>query len=167
MPHPVLGLPPSDATSGQPLVAARLRGARARIGPLSLEAALRRDPTLRDRLDDLALRQLLRDLDGYVEQLARAIETGEERYVVMYGEWLVPLYRRRGVRMNDVVTLVAGFEDACLAVVPGSDAPVVRALIEAWIERLRHHRRLAGDHKGNAVARFFFKGAGLGDDTVV
>jgi hypothetical protein len=30
-----------------------------------------------------------------------------------------------------------------------------------------HHRRLPGDHKGNAAVRFVWKGAGFGDDTVV
>ena len=38
---------------------------------------------------------------------------------------------------------------------------------DAWIERMRHHRRLPGDHEGNAAVRFVWKGAGFGDDTVV
>jgi hypothetical protein len=99
--------------------------------------------------------------------LARAVETGEERYVVVYGETLVPTYRRRNVRMNDVVTLLRGLEEAAVALGPASEAAVVRAPMAAWVERMRHHRRLPGDHEGNKLVRFIWKGAGFGDDTVV
>ena len=167
MPHPAIGLPPSDATAGHPDVARRILAARSRLPALAIEAALRIDPGLRERHDELALRRILRDYDGHVDQLARALATGEERYVVQYGEWLVPIYRRRHIRMNDVVTFVAGLRDAVLGVVPAADADAVRAVTGAWIERLRHHRRLPGDHEGNKAVRFVWKGAGLGDDTVV
>lgn len=167
MPHPLLGLPPSDATAGLPDAAARLRAGKGRVATLALEAALRIDPTFRARYDDLALRHILRDHERHIEQLARALETGEERFVVMYGEWLVPVYRRRGIRMNDLVTILDGLREAALSVLPGEDAVPTRLLFDRWIERLRHHRRLAGDHKGNALVRLLWKGAGLGDDTVV
>jgi hypothetical protein len=113
------------------------------------------------------LRLFLRDHDRHIEQLCQAIETGEDRFVVIYGETIVPVYRRRGVRMNDVVTLIKGLEEAAVALVPGADAMVVRELTQAWIERMRRHRRLPGDHAGNKAVRFIWKGAGLGDDTVV
>jgi hypothetical protein len=167
MAHPLLGLPPSDPTVGHPEAAARLRAQRSRVGRLAMEAALRIDPTLGDRHDDLALRRLLRDLDRHVEQLARALETGEERFVVQYAEWLVPVYRRRHVRMKDLATIIDGLGEATLAVLPARDAPTARAMLDAWVARLRHHRRLPGDHRGNAMVRFIWKGAGLGDDTVV
>jgi hypothetical protein len=167
MPHPALGLPPSDRTAGQPAIAARLRAERSRLAARALEAALHADPSLRERHDELALRRLLRDYDRHIEQLAQAIETGEERFVVMYGEWLVPVYRRRGVPMNDAVTLLRGLEQAALAIIPSAEAKPLRDFVSAWIERLRHHRRLPGDHKGNPLVRFVWKGAGLGDDSVV
>lgn len=166
MPHPATGLPPSDATAGHPAVAARLRAA-SRLPARALEAALRIDDTLGRRHDDLMLRRFLRDYERHVEQLARAVETGEDRYVVVYGETLVPIYRRRGVRMNDVATLLRGLEEAAAALGGTEDAPLVREPIEAWIERMRHHRRLPGDHEGNSAVRFIWKGAGLGDDSVV
>jgi hypothetical protein len=167
MAHPLLGLPPSDATAGRPAAAARLRSARARLAPLALEASLRVDPTFRARYDDLALRRILRDEDRHIEQLARALETGEERFVADYGEHIVPIYRRRKIRMNDYVTILAGLREAALSVLPGEDAGLTTELIDQWIARVRHHRRLPGDHKGNALVRFIWKGAGLGDDTVV
>ncbi len=167
MAHPDLGLPPSDATAGLPDAAARLRANRSRIGTLALQAALRLDPTFRERFDDLALRRLLRDYERHIEQLSRALETGEERFVVQYAEWLVPVYRRRDIRMNDLVTILDGLREAALSVLPGEDAAPTRALFDRWIERLRHHRRLPGDHKGSSIVRLIWKGAGLGDDTVV
>jgi hypothetical protein len=134
---------------------------------VALDAAIRIDETLPQRYDELALRTLLRDYDRHIEQLARAIETGEDRFVVVYGETLVPTYRRRGVRMNDVVSLLRGLEEAAVALGAAAEADAVRAPMAAWIERMRHHRRLPGDHKGNAQVRFIWKGAGFGDDTVV
>lgn len=167
MPHPVLGLPPSDATAGSPRAAARLRGERVRVADLALVATLRIDPSFRERHDDMALRRIRRDIDRHVEQLARALETGEDRFVTEYGEHIVPVYRRRGIRMNDYTTTLAGLREATLSVLPGEDAPTATALIDRWTQRVRHHRRLPGDHRGNALVRFIWKGAGLGDDTVV
>ena len=166
MSHPATGLPPEDATAGHPAVAERLLAA-ARLPTLALDAAMRVDASLRDRYDELMLRRFLRDYDRHIEQLARAIATGEDRFVVVYGETLVPIYRRRGVRMNDVVSLLRGLEEAAVATGPAAEAEVIREPMSAWIERMRRHRRLPGDHKGNAAVRFVWKGAGLGDDTVV
>lgn len=167
MPHPLLGLPPSDATAGSPRAAARLRAERARVTPIALEATLRIDPTFRERHDEMALRRILRDLDRHLEQLARALETGEERFVTDYGEHIIPIYRRRGIRMNDYATILAGLREAALSVLAADDAPRATELLRRWTERVRAHRRLPGDHEGNPLVRFIWKGAGLGDDTVV
>ncbi len=166
MPHPATGLPPSDATAGHPAVAARLRST-LRLPALSLEAALRIDGSLAERHDELMLRRFLRDYERHIEQLARAIETGEDRFVITYGETLVPIYRRRRVRMNDVATLLRGLEEAAVAVGTSAEAALVREPMQAWVERMRHHRRLPGDHEGNSSVRFVWKGAGFGDDSVV
>lgn len=166
MPHPALGLPPSDATAGHPAAAARLRAA-PRLAATALEASLRIDETMGERHDERTLRLFLRDYERHIEQLARAVETGEDRFVTVYGETLVPIYRRRGVRMNDVVTLLRGLEEAAVSVVAGNEADAIRQAIGAWVERMRHHRRLPGDHAGNAAVRFIWKGAGFGDDSVV
>jgi hypothetical protein len=147
-------------------VAARLRAA-GRLPATALEAAFRIDETLPQRYDELMQRRFLRDYEQYIEQLARAIETGEDRFVVEWGESIVPIYRRRDVRMNDVVSLVRGLEEAAVALGPAVDAEVIREPIDAWVERLRHHRRLPGDHEGNRIVRWIWKGAGFGDDTVV
>jgi len=166
MTHPARGLPPPDATAGHPAVAVRLRDSR-RLPVMALEAAIRVDGTLPQRYDELMLRRFLRDYERHIEQLARAVESGDDGFVVTYGETLVPTYRRRHVRMNDVVSLLRGLEDAAVATGSSADAEVIRAPMVAWIERMRHHRRLPGDHEGNAAVRFVWKGAGFGDDSVV
>ena len=84
-----------------------------------------------------------------------------------WGESIVPIYRRRDVRMNDVVSLLRGMEEAAVALGPAVDAELIREPIDAWVERLRHHRRLPGDHEGNRIVRWIWKGAGFGDDPVV
>lgn len=167
MPHPLLGLPPSDIHAGLPDAAARLRSQRTRLGQIALEATLKLDPTFSTRYDELMLRKVLRDYDRHIEQLARALETGEDRFVVLYGESIVPTYRRRGMRMNDVITVVTGLREAAQTALDAKETPVMQAYIAAWIARLRRHARLPGDHKGNSAVRLIWKGAGLGDDTVV
>jgi len=166
MPHPATGLPPSDATAGHPAVAARLRAAD-RLPATALDTAFRIDETLRERYDELMQRRFLRDYERHVEQLARAVESGEDRFVVLYGETLVPIYRRRHVRMNDVVSLLRGLEEAAVALGPAAEAGLIREPVDAWVARMRHHRRLPGDHQGNKAVRFVWKGAGFGDDTVI
>lgn len=167
MPHPLLGLPPSDIHAGLPEAAARLRSQKTRLGQLALEVTLKLDPTFSTRYDELTLRKVLRDLDRHIEQLARALETGEERFVVTYGESIVPAYRRRGIRMNDAITIVTGLREAAQTALDAQETVVMRAYMTAWIARLRRHARLPGDHKGNSLVRLIWKGAGLGDDTVV
>ena len=87
--------------------------------------------------------------------------------MVIYGESIVPTYRRRGIRMNDVITIINGLREAAQTALDANETEIMRAYIAAWIARLRRHARLPGDHKGNSLVRLIWKGAGLGDDTVV
>ncbi|MFN8619802.1 MAG: hypothetical protein U0869_11550 [Chloroflexota bacterium] len=167
MPHPLLGLPPSDIHAGLPDAAARLRAQKVRLAQLSLEAALRIDPTFTTKYDETLLRRVLRDYDRHIEQLARALETGEERFVTQYAEQITPAYRRRGIRMNDAITIVNGMREAVQSALDADESKVAQEYIAAMIARLRRHARLPGDHKGNWLVRLIWKGAGLGDDTVV
>jgi hypothetical protein len=164
MPHPSLGLPPHDTTAGLPEAAARLRANRTRLARLALAATVAHVADFEVRYDDLALRRFLRDYDRHIEQLARALETGEDGYVTNYGEWLVPLYRRRRVPMSDLMALLAGLQQAAASVLTPAENEAAAEMLRRWADRLRHHARLAGDHKGNALLRFFWKGAGVGDD---
>jgi hypothetical protein len=164
MHHPILGLPPSDATAGLPDAAARLRANRERLARVALQETIRIAPLFTQRYDTTALRLILRDYDRHIEQLARALETAEDAYVVNYGEWLVPIYRRRHIPMLDFMAMLAGLRDACATVLTPEENEVAHELFDRWNERLKRHGRLPGDHQGNKLIRFFWKGAGIGDD---
>ncbi|MGH2406743.1 MAG: hypothetical protein ACRDF7_01525 [Candidatus Limnocylindrales bacterium] len=167
MSHPVLGLPAADPTVGRTDAAARLRRDRDTIGRLALQAALAADPGLADRYDETMQRRFLQDFQQHVEQLAQALETGEERYVTNYAEWLVPIYRRRHVPVRDQDMLLGGLREAAANVLTPDDGRALGGLVDAWLARLKFHRALPGDHKGNRVARIIWKGAGLLDETVI
>ncbi len=167
MSHPALGLPPDDPTAGRPEAARRLRRQRSTVATLALKAAIETDRTLADRYDAIVMRTLLRDYDRHVEQFALALETGEARYVTEWAEWIVPIYRRRRISARDQRTLVGALRPAAAAVLPPNDAAAFGELVDAWFERLRLYQRLPGDHKGNPVARFIWKGAGVLDESVI
>ena len=164
MPHPTLGLPPHDVSAGLPAAAARLRANRDRVARLALQTTVRDADGFSERYDEDALRLFLRDNQRHVEQLARALETGQYYYVESYGEWLVPVYRRRSVPMADFRALLAGLQAAAATVLTPDETKVCDELIHRWATTLKWHQRLAGDHKGNSVIRFFWKGAGVADD---
>src|SRR5690348_15233434 len=147
MHHPALGLPPDDISAGLPAAAARLRANRKRLANVALQQTIKLAPGFNERYDETKIRLILRDFDTHIEQLARALETGEDSYVVAYGEWLVPIYRRRGIPMLDFIALLAGLRDACASVLTPSDNEAAQALFDRWSEKLKHHGRLAGDHK--------------------
>lgn len=164
MPHPSLGLPPADPTAGLPEAAARLRANRERLARTALASTVAQVSYFEVRYDDRALRLFLRDYDRHIEQLARALETGDDGYVTNYAEWLVPLYRRRHVPVRDVMALLSGLQQAAAGVLTPPENEQVARIFERWADRLKHHGRLPGDHKGNTLLRFFWKGAGVGDD---
>jgi hypothetical protein len=164
MPHPTLGFPPPDTAAGLPAAADRLRVNRKRIAKIALQAAIKHEPDLEAEHGETMLRLFLRDYERHVEQLARAIETGEDSFVVNYGEWLVPIYRRRRVPMRHFMAIVSGLRDAAATVMTPEENKVSDELFERWAARLKHHGRLPGDHRGNPILRFFWKGAGIGDD---
>ena len=167
MSHPVLGLPPSDPTAGRTDAAARLRRERVGLAPLALKAALEAAPSLAERHDETMLRRFLRDYEQHIEQLARALETGETRHVTDYAEWLTPIYRRRKVPARDVAALIGGLREAARAIVAPADGQAVVGIVDAWLAKLKFQRAIPGDHRGNKVARFIWKGAGILDESVV
>ena len=167
MPHPSLGLPPPSVSAGHVEAARSLRRERRRVAQLALEAALRISPDLSSRYDEIALRHFLRDYDQHIEQLARALETNDASWVTNYAEWLVPVYRRREVPMRDFGVLLLGLRDAALAVLSPDEAKAALSFLQQWRTRLKRHQPLAGDHQGNRIVRFFWKGAGVLDDEVI
>ena len=164
MPHPTLGLPPRDASAGLPQAAARLRANWERVARLALQNTVRDTDDFTERYDDAALRLFLRDYERHIEQLARSLETGDEYFSVAYSEWLVPIYRRRRVPMRDFIAMLDGLRHAAATVLTPPEREVADDLFKSWVKNLKLHQRLPGDHKGNPLVRFFWKGAGIGDD---
>ena len=68
MSHPSLGREPRDLTAGFPDAADRLRTSRGRIAARSLDIALAAREGMRERYDELGLRQLLRDAELLVDR---------------------------------------------------------------------------------------------------
>jgi hypothetical protein len=65
------------------------------------------------------------------------------------------------------MALIGGLQNAAATVLTPAENEFAMPLFEDWYARLQHHRRLPGDHKGNPVVRFFWKGAGILDDEIV
>lgn len=147
-----------------PAAAARLRAHSERLSRLALQNTLRLAPGFDERYDETALRLFLRDYERHIEQLARALETANHSFVTNYGEWLVPVYRRRRVPMRDFMTLLEGLRQAVATILAPDENATARQMFDLWEQRLKHHGRLPGDHRGNPIVRFFWKGAGIGDD---
>lgn len=159
MSHPSLGLPPPDLQRGYPAGAARLR---ARLGPLgvrALEIAIDRDPTIRDRHDELALRKLLRDTEVWIEQLALTVAGDEPRWMQEFADHTTVPYRRRRVPLDDVIRLLEGIRAASRSVLDSDEQRAADAGIDAAIANLRWHRRLAGDaRRRNPILAAIYKG---------
>ena len=137
MSHPSLGLPPSDPTAGLPDAAARILTNEPRLAARALRIAIDADPTIDRRFDETDRPDLARE----------------------YAEWTAPVYRRRGVSMDDVVALCEGLREAFPSVLAPGELPAAGAALDAAIKAYRWHRRIAGDarHK-NALLQFLYKG---------
>ena len=160
MSHPSLGSPPPSRAAGLPGAAARLRTARARLGARALEVAIERDPTIRDRYDELGLRKLLRDTEPMIDRLAYALDYGDADGLAGWDDWVVPVYRRKRVPMDDVINLCEGLRLASASVLAPAERPAAGVAIDNAIKVLLWHRRLAGDaRKRNRLLQFIYKGA--------
>lgn len=158
--HPSLGCPPLDPTAGYPAAADLLRRQRDGLAARALETLAADDPSLRERHDEIALRRLLRDIGTILEQLATAVATGEPAPFAAWCNSTVPLFRRRGVPMDDLVRLLDVLDRVIAAAVPPESAASASNALAAAADRYRAHRRLGGDaRKRNPIAAFIYKGA--------
>lgn len=157
--HPSLGLPPRDVRKGHPAGAARLRENVGRLGVRALELAIDRDPTIRERHDELALRKLLRDTEVWLERLALSVAGDDVHWMQDFADATTVPYRRRGVPMDDVIHLLEGIRAASRSVLTLADQRAADAAIDAAIRNLRWHRRLAGDaRRRNPILAAIYKG---------
>jgi hypothetical protein len=104
-----------------------------------------RDPTLRERHGEAGLRHLLRDTDGYLERIALAVASGSPVQVREWAEWIVPVFRRRRVPMDDLIVLSEGVRVAVAAVLPDQERTAADQGLDQAIAVFRWHRGLGGD----------------------
>jgi hypothetical protein len=147
-----------------PDAAARLRASSRRLAQIALQRAVTDEVGFTDRYGEEAMRLFLRDYERHIEQLAKSMATGEDSYMVSYAEWLMPVYRRRHVPSQDLIVMLGALKRAAATVLSPGEQELAEKYLHNAMERVKHHQRLPGDHKGNSVIRFFWKGAGLGDD---
>jgi hypothetical protein len=157
--HPSLGLPPRDTNTASADVARRIRDNGPQLAARALAVAIERDPTLRERYDEIGLRQRLRDAELLAERIAVSIAAGDASAAREYADWTSPMYRRKRVPLDDLINLCEGLRAAIAgAVAPGMAAAADVAIDEA-IAQYKWHRRLAGDaRKRNAFLQFIYKG---------
>jgi hypothetical protein len=158
--HPSLGLPPTQRTAGLPPAAARVDAARARLATRALEIAIDRDPTLRERYDEIGLRRLLRDTVALIDRVVDAIADGNPERARVFAEAIPPMYRRRKVPMDDLINVAESIRSAVGAILPLGEMGSVDAAVDAMIEVFRWNRRIAGDaRKRNRLLQAIYKGA--------
>jgi hypothetical protein len=158
--HPALGLPPLDETAGYPEAAGRLRASRVEVGRRALDAAMRVDPTLADRMGEEGMRALLRDTEIWTDRIALCVASADPAPMRTWAEQLAPIYRRRRVSMDDLTRLAEGFRSAVRFALTPVEQPAADAALDAAIEVFRWHRRLAGDaRKRNKLLQLIYKGA--------
>lgn len=159
MSHPSLGLPTIDETAGFPDAAARIRTAASRLGARAMEIAVERDPTFRDRHEELGLRRLLRDTEVMIDRIALSVASNDPGFVAKWADQTVPIYRRRRVPMDDLIQLMEGLRAAIGALLSEPEGRPMHAAIDAGIAQMRWNRRIAGDaRKRNRLAQFLYRG---------
>jgi hypothetical protein len=157
--HPSLGLPPTG-TAELPPAAARVNATRDRLAARALEIAIDRDPTIRDRYDEIGLRRLLRDTTVLIDRVVEALADGNPERARVFAEAVPPMYRRRKVPMDDLVNLSESIRAALGAAVPRAGMAPIDETIDVMIERFRWNRRIAGDaRKRNRLLQAIYKGA--------
>lgn len=159
MPHPTLGHPPRDLTAGFPAAAERVRADRVRLAERAFEAAVRKDPSFAERYDETGLRRLLRDTESYLERVALSIAGDDPFWTREWAEWVVPVFRRRRVKMDDLVTISEGLRETLPSVLSPEERGPADEALDAAIGVFRWNRRLGGDRRRHPLIDAIYKGA--------
>ena len=158
--HPALGAMPPDMTAGFPEAARRLRAAHRPLGERALRDALAASPQMRERWDELGLRNLLRDTEAMIDRIARAVAAGDPIWTREWADWVAPVYRRRKVPMDDAIALMEGLRGACGAMLDEAEREALDAAVDAAVKVFRYYRRFSGDARvRNPILDAIYKGA--------
>jgi hypothetical protein len=157
--HPNLGLAPVDQTAGFPDAAEKVRAGAATIAANALEAAVKADPTIRTRYDQVALRRLLRDGELLADRLATCLASGRDKYLTDYAEWIGPICRRRGLSLGDLAAVCAGMREGLEPQLNPDELAAATRSLEAAAAVFKRNGRLAGDsHQRNALLKWMYRG---------
>jgi hypothetical protein len=157
--HPNLGLAPVDMTAGLPAAAQKVHAGAAAIAAGALEAAVRTDPTIRTRYDQVALRWLLRNGELLADRLATCLASGKDQYLTDYAEWIGPICRRRGLSLGDLAAVCAGMREALEPRLDPDELAAATRSLEAAAAVFKRNGRLAGDsHRRNALLKWMYRG---------
>jgi hypothetical protein len=158
--HPSLGLPPPATATAWADVARHIRENAPQLAARALAVAIDRDPTLRERYDEIGLRERLHDAELLAERIATAVAEDDPSVAGEYADWTSPMYRRKRVPLDDLINLCEGLRAAIAGASAPSVAAAADAAIDAAIAQYKWHRRLAGDaRKRNRLLQFIYKGA--------
>jgi hypothetical protein len=158
--HPSLGLPPDDPFADASVAARRVHDRTSDLAARALAVAIDRDPTSRERYDEVGLRARLHDAEMFVDRLAIALATERLELVAQYADWTVPMYRRKRVPLDDMIALCEGLKAALPGVLSETELPPAYGALDEAIAVYRNQRRLAGDaRKRNRFIQFIYKGA--------
>jgi hypothetical protein len=158
--HPSLGLPPDDPFGDASGAARRVHDRTSDLAARALAVAIDRDPTFRERYDEVGLRGRLHDAEMFADRLAIALATERPDLVAQYADWTVPMYRRKRVPLDDMIALCEGLKAALPGVLSETELPPADEALDEAIAVYRNQRRLAGDaRKRNRFIQFIYKGA--------
>lgn len=159
MSHPSLGRPPHNATSAWADVARHIRDSGPQLAARALAVAMDRDPTMRERYDEIGLRERLRDAELLAERIATSVAEDRPAIAGEYADWTSPVYRRKRVPLDDLINLCEGLRAAIAGASPPAIAEAADGAIDAAIAQYKWHRRIAGDaRKRNPLLQFIYKG---------
>ena len=105
------------------------------------------------------MRRLLRDAELLTERLAMCLGSNDTRWLGEYAEWIIPVYRRRGVSLLDLATVCEGLGRVIAPDLGPEEGELADRSLDAAVVVLRRDSRLAGDrHKRNALWKWMYKG---------
>lgn len=159
MSHPSLGLPPADQRIVRAEAARRVREGASGLAARAVEIAVERDGTFRQRHDETGLRSRLRDAELLAARLAIAIGIDDPTPMREYAEMIAPVYRRKGVPLDDLTGLCEGLRAALPASLGQAELAAAGLALDEAVAVFRWHRRLSGDaRKKNAFLQWLYKG---------
>lgn len=160
MSHPSLGLPPRDRPTAWSDLARQIRDHGTQLAARALAVAIERDPTLRERYDEIGLRERLHDAEALAERIATAVAEDDPDVAGLYADWSSPVYRRKRVPLDDLINLCEGLRAAIAGALAPPVADAADLAIDAAIGQYKWHRRIAGDaRKRNRLLQLIYKGA--------